>query len=225
MDITNLRLPFPMTKAEHEEDKKLNEKIKLYGPNDAQLGIWFMASRRKAEEKAATLKDISQSDIEKIFPKKQEEISENSEIKFDKSKLLKPELEPSQQAENSKNPHPNSGKKTTGNNGYSMVVQDDGSYKYYNDKGDEISAETFRGTNPSMYSQSLTQNWTRQEDGTHWKRGDKTISDYSYNMLKSYGDPAGYKQVGEDKYVNSKGEVINKCIYDQLVKAYDEFTK
>ena len=45
---------------------------------------------------------------------------------------------------NADNPHPSAGKTTTGKNGYSMTVQDDGSYKYYDDAGNEISPEEFR---------------------------------------------------------------------------------
>ena len=127
---------------------------------------------------------------------------------------------------NSENPHPNAGKTTTGGTGYSMVVQDDGSYKYYNPDGQEIPAEEFRQYNPNMYSSSLTQNWVISDKSslTH-KRGNVTVSDYNYQLIKSFGDPALYQKSENGRYVNAyTGEVINENVYNQLCKAYEDIT-
>ncbi len=126
---------------------------------------------------------------------------------------------------NAENPHPKSGTKTTGKNGYSMVVQDDGSYKYYNPDGQEIPAEEFRKYNHNMYSTSLSQNWGPMDpkDGTR-KRGNVVVSDYNYHLIKKYGDPALFYITENGKYVNSKGEVINEYVYKQLCEAYQDIT-
>lgn len=136
------------------------------------------------------------------------------------------EYTPAPSEYNAENPHPKSGTKTTGENGYSMVVQDDGSYKYYNPDGQEISAEEFRKYNHNMYSTSLSQNWGPMDpkDGTR-KRGNVVVSDYNYQLIKTYGDPALFYITENGKYVNSKGEVINEYVYKQLCEAYQDITK
>lgn len=135
------------------------------------------------------------------------------------------EYTPAPSEYNAENPHPKSGTKTTGENGYSMVVQDDGSYKYYNPDGQEISAEEFRKYNHNMYSTSLSQNWGPMDpkDGTR-KRGNVVVSDYNYQLIKTYGDPALFYITENGKYVNSKGEVINEYVYKQLCEAYQDIT-
>lgn len=127
---------------------------------------------------------------------------------------------------NADNPHPNAGKTTTGQNGYSMTVQDDGTYKYYDDAGNEISPEEFRKYNPNMYSSSLTQNWEISDDRTlTHKRGNVYVTDYNYQLIKSYGDPMLFTKNKDGKYVNeSTGEVINEYVYNQLCKAYEDIT-
>lgn len=128
---------------------------------------------------------------------------------------------------NSENPHPNAGKTTTGNTGYSMVVQDDGSYKYYNPEGEEIPAEEFRKRNPNMYSSSLAQNWGPMDGKTlSHKRGNVTVSDYNYQLIKTFGDPALYQKNENGRYVNPyTGETINENVYNQLCEAYEDITK
>ena len=135
------------------------------------------------------------------------------------------EYTPAPSEYNAENPHPKSGTKTTGENGYSMVVQDDGSYKYYNPDGQEILAEEFRKYNHNMYSTSLSQNWGPMDpkDGTR-KRGNVVVSDYNYQLIKTYGDPALFYITENGKYVNSKGEVINEYVYKQLCEAYQDIT-